>query len=209
MVRIKICGFTERGDIEDALALGIGIIGINFYRKSPRYVTFERAKHLLIDLPRDLITIGVFVNPDEKTISDALTILNLSGVQLHGDEPALLIKRLKKRFPERIVIKAVRVKNYEGLSKEIKKYSPDFFLLDAYKKDVRGGTGERINTELLKRSGLPWNKIFLAGGITPDNVRDILKEFSPYGIDVASGVESAPGMKDREKMRNLLENINE
>lgn len=207
MVRIKICGFTVRRDIEDALSLGIKIIGINFYRKSPRYVSFKKAKALLQNLPHGVMSMGVFVNPDEKTISEALSALNLSGVQLHGDEPPLLISKIKKEFPGRLVIKALRVENKEVLLNEIKRYEPDFFLLDAYRKNMPGGTGAKINDSFLKGPGLPWSRIFLAGGITPENVKDLLKEFRPYGIDVASGVESAPGRKDKEKIRRLLENI--
>jgi phosphoribosylanthranilate isomerase len=207
MVKVKICGFTVRRDIEDALSLGIDIIGINFYGKSPRYVPVERAERLLENLPCGLMSIGVFVNPDEKTLFESMAALNLSGVQLHGDEPPELVGKIKKGFPGTIVIKALSPKNEKDLLSGIEKYKPDFFLMDAYDGKIRGGTGKRINSELLKKSGLPWSKIFLAGGITPENVKDVLKGFSPYGIDVASGVESSPGRKDREKIRKLLENI--
>jgi len=208
-VRIKVCGFTRRKDIEDTLSLGIKIIGINFYHKSPRYVSFEKATVLLKNLPGDIVAIGVFVNPDEKTVNEALSSLNISGVQLHGDEPPSLISKIKKNFPGSIVIKALRVKNRESLMKGIRRYEVDFFLLDAYKKGLLGGTGKEIDTSCLNEPGLPWKKIFLAGGITPDNAAGVVKQFNPYGIDIASGVELAPGIKDIEKIRQLMENLNE
>lgn len=207
MVKVKICGFTTRGDVEDALSLGVEIIGINFCEKSPRCVTPGKAKELLVNLPGGVTSIGVFVNPGEEAIFSGLEALNLSGVQLHGDEPPGLIRKIRDRFPGRIIVKGLRVENGEALLNGLDKYNPDFFLLDAYKKDVPGGTGARIDTAFLKDPRLPWERIFLAGGITPDNVKSLLKEFSPYGIDVASGVESSPGRKDREKMRRLIESI--
>jgi phosphoribosylanthranilate isomerase len=209
MVQIKICGFTRRQDIDDALLLGIKIIGINFYRGSPRYVSPKSAGVLLKNLPEDIVPIGVFVNPDEKTVFDALSYLGISGVQLHGDEPPSLINKIKKGFPDSIIIKALRVKNRKSLMEGTKKYKVDFFLLDAYKKGVPGGTGIEIDSASLNEPGLPWNKIFLAGGITPENAAVLVKKFNPYGIDVASGVELAPGIKDKEKIRRLVENINE
>ncbi len=207
MVSVKICGFTVREDIKDALALGIKIIGINFCSKSPRYVSPAKAENLLMGLPEDIIVIGVFVNPGERTLLETVSGLNLSGIQLHGDEPEEFIGRFKKTFPGKIVIKGIRVENTGMLSRSIKTYNPDFFLLDAYSKKAKGGTGERIDYSCLKDIILPWNKIFFAGGITPGNVKGLLKQFSPYGIDVASGVEISPGKKDREKIRLLLENI--
>ncbi len=207
MVKLKICGFTSRRDIEYALSLGIEIIGINFCKKSPRCVTFEKAKKLLDNLPYGVMSIGVFVNPDEDTLFNFLDALNLSGVQLHGEEPPALIRKIRKKFPGRIIVKALRAENSESLLDGFKKYNPDFFLLDAYMMGVHGGTGRRIGRSLLTQPWLPWRRIFLAGGITPENVRELLAEFSPYGIDIASGVESSPGKKDMEKMRKLVERI--
>jgi len=207
MVKVKICGFTTREDIEYALSLGIEIIGINFWQETPRYVSLEKAKKLLDNLPAGVMSIGVFVNPDEEVLFNILDKLNLSGVQLHGEEPPAFISRIKRQFPDRVIIKALRAENKDVLQLGLRKYSPDFFLLDAFKKNIPGGTGIGIDRTILRQSCLPWEKIFLAGGITPENVREILKEFNPYGIDVASGGESSPGKKDREKMRKLVENL--
>ncbi|MCX8082634.1 MAG: phosphoribosylanthranilate isomerase [bacterium] len=208
-MHIKICGFTRRQDIYDAFSLGIKIIGLNFYNKSPRFISQEKAKEFLVDIYKDIKVIGVFVNPEEENLFQITEFLNLSGVQLHGDESPLLIEKFKKKFPEKIVIKALRVKDKRVLKESMKIYTPDFFLLDAYDSFIRGGTGKRIDISLLDGSYIPWGKVFLAGGITPDNVKEILNVFHPYGIDVASGVESAPGIKDKNKVEQLLKNIRE
>ena len=205
-VKIKICGFTRKKDIEDAVKEGVDFIGLNFFPKSPRYIEPKVAEKLLEGLEGDFKKIGVFVNPDLKGIEKIVKKLRLDGIQLHGNEPPSLIKKFKKIFPEKIVIKAIRVKDKDSLRK-LKKYKPDFFLLDAYSEEIFGGTGKNLDYLLLEGEKLPWEKIFLAGGITPENVRDILKKFKPYGIDVASGVEIAPGVKDIEKIKKLIKEV--
>lgn len=203
---IKICGFTRRKDIEDALKLGIDLIGVNFYYKSPRYIAPEEAKKLLKDINGTIV--GVFVNPEEKYLLQVVSELNLSGIQLHGEEPLSLLNLIKKKFPGRIIIKGIRVKDRENLKNMIDKYSGvDFYLLDAYDEFKEGGTGKTISSSLLESDFIPWRKTFLAGGITPDNVKEIISSFHPYGIDVASGVESAAGIKDRGKMEALVKNV--
>jgi len=209
MVRIKICGFTRRQDIEDAVSLGVRILGINFVSSSPRFVRVKEAKKLLEGLPRDIIKVGVFVNPGEKFLFETAKVLNLEGVQLHGSEPPWLVKKLKERLSSGIlVIKALRVRNSEFAGK-IKAYKPDYFLLDSYSEKMYGGTGKSIDCGCLESLELPWNKIFLAGGITPGNVKEMISKFNPYAIDAASGVEIAPGVKDREKIKQLIQNIKE
>ncbi|MBN1445628.1 MAG: phosphoribosylanthranilate isomerase [Candidatus Omnitrophica bacterium] len=207
MVRVKICGFTARKDIENALALGIKIIGVNFYAGSPRHVPQAKAKDLLAGLPEGITVIGVFVDPDEKNLLETVSALNLSGVQLHGEESKAFIEKVREKLPGKIIIKSIRVKDSGMLSRSMETYTPDFFLLDSYNKKSKGGTGKVIDYSLLNGITLPWNRIFLAGGITPCNAAEVLKKFKPYGIDVASGVEVSPGKKDRKKMRLLIENI--
>ncbi|HNS32030.1 MAG TPA: phosphoribosylanthranilate isomerase [bacterium] len=209
MVKIKICGFTRRQDIEDAAGLGIKIIGINFFPPSPRHVKVREAKKLLDGLPDDVLKVGVFVNPDEKFLFETSKILKLDGIQLHGNEPPWLVKKVREKFaPEKFVIKAVRVRDKKSLEK-MRIYKPDYFLLDSYEEALFGGTGEKIDYGFLDNISLPWEKIFLAGGITPGNIREILGRFKPHGIDVASGVEMAPGIKDREKIKLLIKNTRE
>jgi len=205
MIHIKICGLTRRKDIEDVLKLGIKIIGLNFYPKSSRYLPFREAEKIIKGIT-GVLKIGVFVNPDEKLLFEYVRKLKLDGAQLHGNEPPALIKKFKKLFPEKIIIKAIRVKNRDSLRK-MKQYKPDFFLLDTYVEEIPGGTGKKLNYSFLEGEKLLWNKIFLAGGITPENIGEVLKKFKPYGIDVASGVEIAPGVKDIEKVKKLIKEV--
>ncbi|MFN4226785.1 MAG: phosphoribosylanthranilate isomerase [Candidatus Ratteibacteria bacterium] len=208
MVEIKICGFKRRKDIIDAINLGIKWIGLNFYEKSPRYIELNEAKKLVENLPLDVKKIGVFVNPDEKKLYKIVKIVKLEGIQLHGNEPPGLIERFKKNFSEKIIIKTIRVKTSEEVFRKIKHYKiADFFLLDTYIEDKFGGTGKLIDESKIEKDKLPFNKIFIAGGITPENVKDIIKKYKPFGIDVASGVEIAPGIKDIEKIRKLIEEV--
>ncbi|MGI6596111.1 MAG: phosphoribosylanthranilate isomerase [Candidatus Ratteibacteria bacterium] len=208
MARVKICGITRRKDIDDVFALGIDIIGLNFYDKSPRYIAIDKAKELLVNLPNSITVIGVFVNPDERYLFQTLSALNLDGIQFHGVEPCSLVGKVKKEMPDKIIIKGIRVKDKEGLKDNLDIYSDvDFYLLDSYDKFIEGGTGRNIEFSLLKGEDIPWQKTFLAGGITPENVKDALGAFCPYGIDIASGVESSPGIKDKDRIKTLLQNI--
>jgi len=208
MVRVKICGFTEKKDVKDAIELGIDIIGLNFYPESPRYISLKKAERVLEDTDSDITTIGVFVNPDEKMLVSTVKALNLSGIQLHGDEKAGFIKRIREWLPLKIIIKGIRVKNKDFLRGCLNKYCDvDFYLLDAYSMSIPGGTGKRIDPLLLEDVEIPWHRTFLSGGITPENVKGVLEKFQPYGIDVASGVESSPGVKDKNKIEKLLRNI--
>ncbi len=208
MTEIKICGFKRKKDIIDAISLGIKWIGLNFYEKSQRFVSEKEAKILLENIPDEVKKIGVFVNPDEKKMFEIVKKLKLNGIQLHGNEPPALLDKFKKEFPEKILIKAIHVKNKEDLLKKIKKYKKvDFFLLDRYDENLYGGTGKKINEKEIENLNLSWDKIFIAGGINPENVKDIIKKFKPFGIDVASGVEIAPGIKDMEKIKKLIEEV--
>ncbi|MCM8767964.1 MAG: phosphoribosylanthranilate isomerase [Candidatus Omnitrophica bacterium] len=208
MVEIKICGFKRKKDIVDAISVGIKWIGLNFYEKSPRYIELNEAKKLIEDLSNEVRKIGVFVNPDEKKLYETVKKIKLDGIQLHGNEPFSLIDRFKKIFPEKIVIKAIRVKTKQEVLKKIKYYRmADFFLLDSYVEKKIGGTGILIDESKIEKNKLPFNKIFIAGGITPENVKDIIKKYKPFGIDIASGVEIAPGIKDIERIKKLIEEV--
>jgi len=206
MIEIKICGFKRKKDIIDAISLGIKWIGLNFYEKSLRFISEKEAKILIEDLPDDIKKIGVFVNPEEKKILEIVKRLRLNGIQLHGNEPPTLLKKFKKLFSEKILIKAIQVKNKEDVLKKIERYKKvaDFFLLDTYQANSYGGTGKKINYKEIEDLNLPWNRIFIAGGISPENIRDIIERIRPFGIDVASGVEIAPGIKDIEKIKKLI-----
>ncbi|MCM8804259.1 MAG: phosphoribosylanthranilate isomerase [Candidatus Omnitrophica bacterium] len=208
MVEIKICGFKRKKDIVDAINLGIRWIGLNFYEKSPRFIEEKEAKILIENLPPDVKKIGVFVNPEEKKLFEIIKKIKLDGIQLHGNEPPSLLENFKKVFPEKILIKAIRVRKSEEVIKKIKHYKiSDYFLLDRYEEDNFGGTGKMIDEKEIIKEKLPWHKIFVAGGISSENVKEVIKKYRPFGIDVASGVEIAPGIKDIEKIKRLIEEV--
>lgn len=200
---IKVCGFKRIKDIEIAIELKIDYIGFNFYSKSPRYLPFDDARELLKRVPADVGRIGVFVNETCETIGRFVSGVGLSGIQLHGNETPEFCLQVKKCFPEQILIKAFRIHSTDDFDL-MQQYEPDFFLLDAFDKRVLGGSGKRIDSNLLRQLPIRFSKVFIAGGITPDNAFKIVENFQPYGIDVASGVEIRPGIKDHKKMRELV-----
>jgi phosphoribosylanthranilate isomerase len=198
-VRIKICGITRLEDALEAARAGADAVGFVFHRESPRYISPLNAGRIARALPPFLTTVGVFVDVPREEVSDTLHVAGLDVVQLHGGEsPDYCLY-----FPR--VIKALRVRDradIQGLSE----YScVSAFLLDAYSEDAHGGTGKSIDREIAKEVASA-HRIVLAGGLAPDNVADAVRQVRPYGVDVSSGVESAPGLKDHEKISLFIKN---
>jgi len=200
MVRVKICGITNSGDALLAADLGAHALGFIFYPKSPRAVTPERARHIIGQLPPFVATVGVFVDEDPANVREIASLVGLDWIQLHGSEPPEYCRSLGRR-----VVKAFRVKGVEIFS-QLTEYqgAAQVFLLDAYKPGTPGGSGETFDWELtrqIKKCG----PIILAGGLTAANVGQAIKIAQPAAVDVASGVEAAPGKKDPEKLRAFFE----
>jgi len=193
-VTVKICGITSQADARAAAAAKADAIGLMFYKESPRYVTIEQAKEICEVLPAHIMRVGVFVNADETLISRALSECLLNILQFHGDETP----EDCAQYPV-MTLKAFRVQGPETLE-QMKDYSTAGFLLDAYTKEARGGTGEKFNWDLAVQAQQLRKPVFLAGGLTPDNVAEAVRKVEPFGVDVSSGVESEPGKKDSEKM---------
>jgi phosphoribosylanthranilate isomerase len=205
-MRVKICGLTKP---EQALAiarLGATALGFICVPQSPRYISTDRVKTIVKELPLEVDKIGVFANADREEIA-AFVAVGLTGVQLHGDESPEFCQQLKQLLPEVEIIKALRIKNAQYLS-AINDYANcvDTLLLDAYHPQLLGGTGTTLNWETLKQfcPNLPW---LLAGGLTPDNILDALKKLNPGGIDLSSGVERSPGDKDLDKVAKLFDKL--
>ena len=170
-----------------------------FFEDSPRYITLEQAKKISSALPPHIMRVGVFVNAEESFINRALNECLLNILQFHGDEtPEDCI-----RFPV-MTLKAFRVKGVETLE-QMKAYSTAGFLLDAYSKEGRGGTGEAFNWDLAVQANELGKPVFLAGGLTPDNVSEAVQKVQPFAVDVSSGVECEPGKKDPVKMQAFVE----
>ena len=197
-VRVKICGITSTEDALVAVDAGADALGFIFYEPSPRYIPTEQAAAIIRDLPAHVAKVGVFVDADEVTVRQTAKTAGLDTLQFHGNESPEFCSQFDQR-----TIKAFRVKDRITLA-ELPDYDTDAWLLDSYVKGVPGGTGEKFNWELAveaKRFGKP---ILLAGGLTPDNTADAVGQVAPFGLDVSSGVEASPGVKDPEKVTRLI-----
>ena len=197
-VRVKICGITSADDARAAVGAGADALGFMFYEPSPRCVTPEQAAAIIAKLPTHVAKVGVFVDADEAAVRTTAAMAGLDTLQFHGSEPPEFCARFELR-----TIKAFRVKDSGSLG-QLPDYETDAWLLDSYVQGVPGGTGERFNWDLAveaKRLGRP---ILLAGGLTPENVGEADGQVTPYGLDVSSGVEAAPGRKDAAKVAAFI-----
>ncbi|HXN19151.1 MAG TPA: phosphoribosylanthranilate isomerase [Candidatus Binatus sp.] len=192
MVKVKICGITNLKDARQALEAGAAFIGFNFYERSPRYITPSAAKRIMQSLPKKAKAVGVFVNEKEDKMLAIVRQIGLSHVQLHGEESPETVARLQRTIP---VIKAVRVRKSFSTSELSRYKNASAFLLDGFDGRRRGGSGKSFRWDIArhaKRAG----HIFLAGGLTPDNLGEAIRSARPYAVDVCSGVEAKPGKKD-------------
>jgi phosphoribosylanthranilate isomerase len=201
-VRIKFCGITNLDDALEAERLGAWAIGLNHWTGSPRYCKPGAAVEISAALKRRLEIVGVFVNPTLDELARAAENESLTMIQLHGNEGAAFCREAARRTGCK-VIKAIRVRSRADV-RAAEAYRTDFHLLDAHRPDLHGGTGESFDWELLadRRSEVP---MILAGGLTPDNVDEAIAAARPFAVDVASGVESAPGVKDHGLMAAFAE----
>jgi phosphoribosylanthranilate isomerase len=197
-VRVKICGITNRADASAAVAAGAAALGFNFYPPSPRYVTPEVAAEIVAQLPRALCTVGVFVNEPRERVAAIARQVGLTALQFHGEEPPELCRGWTQK-----VLKAIRVCDAHAAA-NAQRYAVDFILADAYVEGQRGGTGRRIVPILLE--GFERRRLILAGGLTAENVAQAVRTVHPFAVDVASGVERAPGQKDVTLMRRFIAN---
>ena len=199
-VKVKICGMTNLKDVKVAVDGGVDAVGFIFYKKSPRLVTMQAVREIVLELPPFVDSVGVFVNETAEQINKISDHCKLDRVQLHGDESPAFCKKIRRR-----VIKAIRVKDIQSL-KKLSDYPVSSFLLDTFSEDQYGGTGKVFDWNLAY-SAKKYGPIILAGGLTPINVRQAIQRIQPYGVDVCSGVESQPGIKDHKKMKAFLKNV--
>jgi len=204
-VKVKICGITNWTDARRAVEAGADFLGFNFYAHSPRYITPAKARGIVRRLPKGISSVGVFVDESEDKILDIARMVGLDRLQLHGDESPSMVKRLGRTFP---VIKALRVRKSFRTSQLVPFKHAEAFLLDGFDANQRGGTGKKFDWRLApKANGRA--RIFLAGGITPENVGEAIRIARPYAIDVCSGVEAKPGKKDPKRMKALMLGVGE
>lgn len=197
MIKVKICGITNKEDALYAAGCGADALGFIFYEKSPRYIEPDNAKTIIAALPPFVTTVGVFVNKDFNDIRDITLLTGVTVVQLHGDESPSYCNLVEGKL-----IKAIRVKNDSSIE-GLKKYDVDAFLLDSFDKNSFGGSGLTFDWKLAEKAK-QYGKIILAGGLTPDNVEEAVKKVVPYGVDVNSGVEKKPGIKNKNKVKEFI-----
>lgn len=201
-MRVKFCGTTRVEDALEAARLGAWAIGLNHWPESPRFCEPAMAAEISAAVKRQVEVAGVFVNPALDELARAAEDESLTMIQLHGAEGAAFCREAARRTGCK-VIKAIRVRSTADVhAAEV--FRTDFHLLDAYSPGSPGGTGASFDWELLadRRSEVP---LILAGGLTPDNVDEAVAVVRPYGVDVASGVESEPGIKDHVQMAAFME----
>lgn len=209
--RIKICGITRAEDAQTAFAAGADAIGVNFYPKSPRYLKASSVQlfQLHRSIYRPFVTVGLFVNSTVAEICERMDLAKIEAIQLHGDEPPEFLTEL----PGLPIIRARRMddRGVAAIAEDIEACRsagrvPDAVLVDAFTPGRYGGTGETVSWAGLADhpKWLGDVPLILAGGLTPDNVAEAIRIVRPAGVDVASGVESAPGIKDAKKVRDFV-----
>lgn len=196
-MRVKICGITRFDDALHAAACGADALGFVFYPNSSRYIEPEASRTIIQRLPPFVTTVGVFVDERLERVNEIIRITGIQVVQLHGDEPPEICAEMA-----RPVIKAFRVSERFDVQ-HLSAYPVRAYLLDAYHPRQRGGTG-RVFDWAIARQAKEYGPLVLAGGLTPENVRQAIEAVQPYAVDVSSGVEQSPGVKDREKVRRFL-----
>ena len=208
---IKICGLTEPALARDVAACGPDAIGLNFFERSPRCISLERAEQIVAELPDAVEPIGLFVNHPAAVILQHARALGLQTVQLHGDEPAAVAAELEQAGLQ--IIRAFRVGD-EGLTTvaadlaELQSLGVELHacLIDARVAGSYGGTGHRAPWETLAAGWqCRWPPLILAGGLRPENVAAAIAAVGPWGVDTASGVEAAPGQQDLNAVRAFIQ----
>jgi phosphoribosylanthranilate isomerase len=194
---VKICGITNEEDAQHAVRCGADALGFVFYEESPRFISHRRAAEIASTLPDRISKIGVFVNTDLRFVREIVKHVNLSAVQLLGnDAPDDLVNF------ETSVIKVFRVRRDYDIQ-TMRNYIVDAFLLDAHSEGAFGGTGTTFDWNIAVKAK-EYGRVILSGGLSPENIEDAVRFVRPYGVDVSSGVESKPGKKDPAKVREFI-----
>lgn len=201
---IKICGITRAEDAHAAAALGVNAIGLVFYARSPRAVTAHRAEAVLADVSKSLEVFALFVNPGREEVEAVLRVRRIDHLQFHGEESAAFCESFGLPY-----MKAFRVQSATAVLSDLESYgSAERILLDSYEKNMPGGTGKTfdwLQAKTIRSQAM--QPVVLAGGLRPDNVCNAIATVRPFGIDVSSGVEASPGVKDLEKLRSFVEGV--
>jgi phosphoribosylanthranilate isomerase len=202
-VKIKVCGITTMEDAETALELGADMLGFNFYAPSPRAIAPEQARQIIERLPAESFNVALFVNESRENVADVIGSAKFvdgrqayRGLQFHGEESAEYCRGWNMK-----IIKAFRLKGRDGVA-GMNDFPADFYLLDSWTAGY-GGSGETFPWEWVE--GCDGAKLILSGGLRVENVAAAIRRVRPFGVDVCSGVESRPGVKDHAKLKDFID----
>src|SRR5882672_10131956 len=199
MTLVKICGITNLDDALAAVDAGADALGFNFYARSPRHITPEAARAIIDSLPAAVLTVGVFVNEALETVEESTSTAGISALQLHGTESAEYCKALKGRYLIKVFATSVEFKPETVLD-----YDVQAIMLDAFDRKTFGGTGKLSNWTIARKARDLFPRLFLAGGLSAENVAQAIDQVKPYAVDACSLIELAPGRKDHGRMRAFV-----
>lgn len=202
MTVVKICGITNLDDALAAVGAGADALGFNFYKPSPRYITPQDAREIIEQLPESLLTVGVFVNEESEEVRKIAKEAGLKALQLHGDESAEYCHELAGYF----VIKTFAVSDTFDIQ-AAHEYRVEAIMLDTKHNSLRGGTGRVFDWSVAQQVAPTIPKLFLAGGLSPENVQNAVEIVRPFGVDACSALEDRPGKKNHERMRVFINTV--
>ncbi|HEU4508693.1 MAG TPA: phosphoribosylanthranilate isomerase [Pyrinomonadaceae bacterium] len=201
MTLIKICGITNLDDALAAVTAGADALGFNFYKPSPRYITPQNAREIIEQLPASIMTAGVFVNEESpEHVRQIATKAGVAALQLHGDESPGYCRELADRF----VIKTLAVSTNNFDVQLVHTYDTNAIMLDTKDTVVRGGTGRKFDWSIAKQVNALGRKLFLAGGLSPENIAEAIETVRPYAVDACSALEDKPGIKNHARLRAFV-----
>jgi phosphoribosylanthranilate isomerase len=204
MARVKLCGITNMDDARMCADAGAWALGMIFYPQTARRCEVEEAERISAELRRKVEMAGVFVNAELDEVAAIADVCNLSLIQLHGDEGPAYCAEVARRTGAKIA-KAVRAKDKASVKALLAfRDRVDFHMVDAYRPDMLGGTGETFSWELLEELRDSSHPLILSGGLTPENIGDAIAKVHPFAVDTASGTEAEPGRKDPAKVTAFM-----
>ena len=206
MTKVKICGITNLQDALLSVKLGADALGFNFYAKSPRYIAPGDAGRIIEQFKPGILKVGVFVNETLEKIVGTATAVNLNAIQLHGDETPDFCSEVNAGT-KLDIIKAFRVTGKFNIE-EVLEYNVDAVLLDAYSSNGRGGTGETFNWDIACKVRKICPKLYLAGGLSPQNIAHAIATVRPFAVDACSRLEREKGLKDAQKLKSFFAEVN-
>lgn len=194
-------------DARRAIEVGVDALGFIFVPSSPRYIEPEKAREITGEIPPFITTVGVFVNEGIAEIEETVDYLGLTGIQLHGDEGPDFCKKVARALPSCAVMKAFRIGEHTKVT-DLSQFNERVmgFVLDSYVKNQEGGTGISFDWRILARLNIQ-KPFVVAGGLSPENVQSALEIAKPYGVDVNSGIEQGPGVKNHEELERFIAQV--